>query len=787
MSTAKLGRVLIVDDEVNLKTVLVETLSEHGYEVVGYTSGHEALAALQEHNFDVLLSDLMMPEMDGIRLLRAGLEVDRDLVGIIMTGKGTVQTAVDAMKLGAFDYVLKPFKLQTFLPTLARAIQMRHLRLENLRLQETAATLYKAHDELETRVRERTAELVAANEVLRTEISERERAEEALRHSEEHFRLLIENIADVITVLQSDGTVRYQSPSLEHRLGYKLQESVGKNVFELVHPDDVPRVREAFSHVLHSPGSAFSTECRFQHRDGSWRVFEVAGTNLLDHPAVGGVVVNAHDITERKEVERLKDELISVVSHELRTPLTSLRGFAQLMLQRDFTPEKRREFLTILHNEAIRLTNLINDFLDIQRIESRRQVYHFDHVELLPLVRETVILFTQGSEKHTVRLQVPDSLPPVQADADRIRQVLSNLLSNALKFTPHGGEVTVGACQEGAHIKVWVADHGVGMPPEALPKLFSKFFRVDNQETRHISGTGLGLALVKEIVEAHQGHVGVESAPGQGSTFSFTLPAVELAEQPLPVRKAVAESTVDVVLVENDPAYAQLLREHCEGAGLSVTTTAYAEQALELVRHLPPHLVLTDIHLGGRMDGWDLLVELKSDPTLRPIPVLIISVSEETNTRGLALAGTDYLLKPVAPQWLRQAVQQRLPSLSSGRVLVVDDDAVFRHYVTKCLAAVGDIQVDEAANGREALVRMEQHWPDVLLLDLLTPEVDGFEMLLRLRADKRAMNLPVLVVTGKDLTPDEKAYIRHRLAEIVSKRGVSPASLTQLIEQTFGA
>src|SRR5438034_5284399 len=139
MSTAKLGRVLVVDDEVNLKTVLVETLSEYGYEVVGYTSGHEALAALQEHNFDVLLSDLMMPEMDGITLLRAGLEVDPDLIGIIMTGQGTVQTAVEAMKLGAFDYVLKPFKLQTLLPTLTRAIQMRHLRLENLRLQETVA------------------------------------------------------------------------------------------------------------------------------------------------------------------------------------------------------------------------------------------------------------------------------------------------------------------------------------------------------------------------------------------------------------------------------------------------------------------------------------------------------------------------------------------------------------------------------------------------------------------------------------------------------------------------
>ena len=211
------------------------------------------------------------------------------------------------------------------------------------------------------------------------------------------------------------------------------------------------------------------------------------------------------------------------MSHELRTPLTSILGFAELLLARPFPPERQHEFVTIIHRETLRLTRLINDFLDIQRIESGRQVFHMARVDLPPLLRETALLF-HVEESHPVHLDVSEALPPVKADADRIRQVLTNLLSNAVKFSPHGGKVTLGACHEGDHVRLWVADRGVGIPPEAIPYLFGRFFRVDNQETRRVGGTGLGLALVKEIIEAHHGHVKVESVYGQGSTFMFTLP-----------------------------------------------------------------------------------------------------------------------------------------------------------------------------------------------------------------------------------------------------------------------
>lgn len=225
------------------------------------------------------------------------------------------------------------------------------------------------------------------------------------------------------------------------------------------------------------------------------------------------------------ERERLKDELVSIVSHELRTPLTSLRGFAELMLKREFPPEKQREFISIVHTEAVRLTNLINNFLDLQRMEAGRQTYTFVSLDIVSVICNTLSLFSLGANgSHYFRLETPGPLPPVWADADRLRQILTNCLSNAVKFSPQGGEIRIGACREGDHIKVWIADQGVGIQPEEIKNLFTKFYRVDNQETRDIGGTGLGLAIVREIVEAHQGRVWVESTAGVGSTFFFTLP-----------------------------------------------------------------------------------------------------------------------------------------------------------------------------------------------------------------------------------------------------------------------
>lgn len=509
------GHLMIVDDDARVRAALCHTLAEHGYATQGYATGAEALAVLRQTEVDVLLSDLMMPGMDGTTLLRAALELAPDLVGIIMTGQGTIQTAVEAMRSGAYDYVLKPVTLSALLPVLARAMEVRQLRV--------------VRRTLEAQVQEHIAALEHTNDTLRHEIAERQRAEAALRRGEEYFRALIEHATDIIGVLGADGTLRYLSPSLIAVLGYQPGELLGTPITTLVHPDDRPGITDTLARFLATPGATTHLEYRAFHQDGSCRTLEVVGSNLLHDPAVAGVVLNVRDITERQAAARLKDDLLSVVSHELRTPLTSLRGFTELLLTRTLPVDKQQRFLTIIHSETVRLSDLINDFLDLQRMQGGHQVYKFAPTELAAVLRDMVTLFTPESGSHVLRLEVPEALPAVHADAERLRQVLANLLSNALKFSPHGGEVTVGACAHATDVLVWVTDQGLGIPPDAIPKLFSKFYRVEHHETRQIGGTGLGLALVKEIVEAHRGAVWVESVLGQGSTFFFTVP-VALSE-----------------------------------------------------------------------------------------------------------------------------------------------------------------------------------------------------------------------------------------------------------------
>jgi PAS domain S-box-containing protein len=362
--------------------------------------------------------------------------------------------------------------------------------------------------------------------------AECQRAAEALRRREEHFRALIEHAVDIVAILNEDGTFRYLSPAITQVLGYPPAELLGTPEEALIHPDDLAGLGDTRARFLRTPGATIMVEYRARHKDGSFRALEAIGNNLLHNPAMAGIVINARDISERKEAARLKDDMVSVVSHELRTPLTSLRGFAELLLARELPPDKQRQFLTIIHDETVRLSHLINDFLDLQRMQAGRQTYHLTCTDLEALLRDAIAVFTSESGPHVIRIETVDTLPPVHADGERLRQVLANLLSNAIKFSPHGGTVTVGARPDGAQVLVWVADQGLGIPPEDLPKLFSKFFRVEHHEARHIGGTGLGLALVKEIVEAHHGTVWVESVLGTGSTFFFTVPVASAAAPP---------------------------------------------------------------------------------------------------------------------------------------------------------------------------------------------------------------------------------------------------------------
>jgi PAS domain S-box-containing protein len=359
------------------------------------------------------------------------------------------------------------------------------------------------------------------------DVTENRLAGQRLREQQERTRLLLRNAPDAFVSIDGEGRVTEWNPQAELVFGISTEEAMGQAMAELIipatHRDGHAQGLERYLRTGEGPVLNRRIEIEALRHDGSEFPVELTIYPIRQD---GAYTFSAfiRDISERREIERMKDELISTVSHELRTPLTSLRGFVELMRERDYPRERREEFLAVIHEETMRLSRLLDDFLDIQRTEAGRQDLHLEPLDLEPVLAETIELFRARSSEHRIELEVEPELPPVPADPDRLRQVVVNLLSNAVKFSPAGGAVVLTARRLDDAVEVAVTDRGLGIPEEALPTLFEKFSRVDRPETRNIGGSGLGLNLVKQIVEAHGGEVTVESRPGKGSRFSFTLP-----------------------------------------------------------------------------------------------------------------------------------------------------------------------------------------------------------------------------------------------------------------------
>jgi len=518
-------QVLIVDDDLTMRLLMREVLEHAGFTVEEAKDGGEAISLFIHQQPDIILLDVLMPRMDGfvtcttLRSLPGGTHIPI----VLVTGLDDIASINRAYQLGATDFITKPINW----PTLGHRI---HYTLRASRaieaLHESQLALRTAHNELEHRVEERTCALAKANTALQQEIRERKLTEEALQKTHQRLRFHVEN--SPLAVIEWDHEFRIQrwSSQAEHILGWTAAEVLNKHPFEwpFVIEEDEAKFRAVIARLLSGDEQRLVIQSRHYTKDGTVAYCEWYNSVLFDDSGKAISILSlVQDITERTALDRLKEELLATVSHELRTPLTSLRGFAELMLTRTFPPEQQRQFLSIIHNESTRLTNLINDFLDLQRIETGKQNYHFEVTALEPLLQKALALFGVNDGIHRLRIDVPPTLPPVRVDADRLHQVLTNLLSNAIKFSPAGGDITIGACQDGRDLVVWVADSGIGIAPEQHAKLFSKFFRVDNTATRSVGGTGLGLALVQNLIAAHGGRVWVNSVPGKGSTFFFTL------------------------------------------------------------------------------------------------------------------------------------------------------------------------------------------------------------------------------------------------------------------------
>jgi signal transduction histidine kinase/CheY-like chemotaxis protein len=488
-----------------------------------------------------------------------------------------------------------------------------------------------------------------------------------------------------------------------------------------------------------------------------------------------GRIIVVREITAEREAARLKSELVAAVSHELRTPLTGVLGFAELLMHHGLDEATRGRYLKTIHSEAQRLTALVDDFLDVQKIEAGRFTLALESFELGNLLEHQVELFSAQSRNHTLEFAAVEEPLAMVGDRNRVGQVIANLLSNAIKYSPGGGVVTITATPREGFARVQVTDSGLGIPAAQQAQVFTRFFRVDSSDTREIGGTGLGLALCHEIVTAHGGRIGFESREGVGSTFWFELPSAW--------RASAADNRARVLVIEDDAALTTLLSECLALDGLEVELAGTGESGLERALARPPAVVCLDVYLPGALDGWQVLVALKANPLTSHVPV-IVCTSEKGRSTASTLGATEFLAKPFTGDQLREAVARQL-SAERSSVLVVDDDLALRRLVVETLARDGG-ELREAADGLEALAMIAVRQPDVLVLDLEMPHLDGFGVLERLLERSETRQLPVVVLTGRELTGSERRLLRERKAAVLEKRKYSGDQLRWLVRQALG-
>jgi signal transduction histidine kinase/DNA-binding response OmpR family regulator len=501
-----------------------------------------------------------------------------------------------------------------------------------------------------------------------------------------------------------------------------------------------------------------------------------------------------HELEEKsKQLEiasRHKSEFLANMSHELRTPLNAIIGFSDVLLEKMFGDLNARQadYLQDILSSGRHLLDLINDILDISKVEAGRMELERTSFSLAEILEHGLRMIRERAGRHSISLEldVDPNLGLIAADERMVKQVVVNLLSNAVKFTPDKGQIEVSAHRAEGEVRVSVRDTGVGIAPEDQARIFDEFQQAKHVGLKSVEGTGLGLTLCKKFVELQGGRIWVDSQIGHGSTFTFTIPVWETSAPPpapLPAPPVAAEASGPTVLiVEDDARSIELLTVYLTADHFQVRVARDGEEGLAMARRLRPAAIVLDIRLP-RVDGWDFLAEAKTDPDLARIPIVIVSVLDERG-KGFALGASGYIVKPASREDLLATLHRlTLPPRTveaAPKVLVIDDDPLALELVEAVLCPQG-YTVLKAAGGEDGLAQARQMLPRLIILDILMPGVDGFAVVQRLRVDVATAAIPIVILTSKTMTREDKERLNGQISFLAQKAEFSRVAFVEMV------
>ena len=645
-----------------------------------------------------------------------------------------------------------------------------------------------------TPMRDETGKIVASRSTWR-DVTKQKEAERALAAQEALYRTLIEAAPQVIWVADADGQVALLNKAWHEFSGRTEAESLGTRWAEALHPEDLPDVLAKWERA-YNHGETYSGECRFQAKDGSYQTFIFIGTPVRNDSGkiINWVGINTN-IADRVQAEialqeakdaaeyanRAKSEFLATMSHELRTPLNAIIGFSEILRDEILGTlnDEQKELTLDIHTSGNHLLAMINDILDLSKIEAGKMDLQLEHFSIQEAVTEVNTIITALANKKQIQLALElNQDVTIEADKLKFKQILYNLLSNAIKFTDEGGKVTMKFETSSSALLGSVTDTGVGISPQDREKLFQPFTQLDASSTRAHGGTGLGLALTNRLIQLHGGKMWVDSEINKGSTFSFTFPLHQQTEQVEVTAPDTSTSGTTpslnnnrtILVAEDNEQAAQLLGIYLTEAGYQVEYATDGEEAIEKATEIRPFAITLDILLPKK-DGWQVLREMKMKPNLQSIPVIIVSVTEERQL-AFGLGAVDHLVKPIDKETLLASLQSlKLPSRDgSPRILVVDDDPQTVRLLSTVLTSDG-YEVLKVYGGSEAIETAISQSPDLIILDMMMPQVDGFQVIQRLTGDPRTCDIPIVICTALDLTDEDRDRLNGQIQSIIRKTG----------------